>query len=136
MSDKVFISGSRSIHKYDTRMTDTLHDLISQKATILVGDSDGVDKLVQAYCSMFKYFDVYVYCVNNKPRNLMCTNFNVVSVDSHGSGREYFAEKDKKMTEDCTRAVAFWDGNSRGTKDNIERVENLGKDVLTIICRP
>ena len=117
-------------------MTNVLFELINKKVDILVGDSDGVDKLVQAYCSMFRYYNVYVYCVNNKPRNLMCSNFSTVSVDSQGKGREYFAEKDKKMAEDCTRAVAFWDGNSRGTKDNIERVENLGKDVLTIICRP
>lgn len=135
MNDKVFVSGSRGINKYTDEMSDKLESLIRSGAEILVGDAEGVDKLVQAYCSMFGYYNITIYCVNDRPRVYMNSKFKLKSIPSNGRGREYFAEKDKAMTQDCDYAVAFWDGLSVGTENNIKRVRSLSKEVSTIIRR-
>jgi len=48
------------------------------------------------------------------------------------SGRSRYQLKDKAMADDCDCGMMFWDGRSKGTKDNIEYMEALGKYYLVL----
>jgi adenine-specific DNA-methyltransferase len=129
---KVFISGSSSISKINNEVMIFIERIISNKETILIGDCNGIDTIIQDYLSKRKYKDVIVYTSGDKPRNFkgdslwetICLN---ESKDSYESERDYYALKDIKMTKDCDYALAIWDGNSKATKNNIDRVESLNK---------
>ena len=34
------------------------------------------------------------------------------------------------MSVDCNTAMVLWDGKSRATKNNIDRIKSMGKEVL------
>ena len=38
--------------------------------------------------------------------------------------------KDIQMSIDCDRAIAIWDGQSKGTHNNILRLRDFGKDCV------
>lgn len=134
MAEKVFISGSRDIDGYTDEMSDILKKLRDSGAYILVGDAIGADRMVQLYFKLFRYKDVTVYCSRNLTRNNL-GNFPVKRVETSEKGRKFFESKDIAMSQDCDRAVCFWNGYSKGTKANIDRLKAMGKDVEVIICK-
>ena len=75
MREKVFISGSISIKKLPKEVLKSIDKIISNHFEILVGDANGVDKLVQEYCLKKQYFDVTVYSIFDFPRNRKSEKF-------------------------------------------------------------
>lgn len=118
---KIFISGSREGTKF-TKYKELGAWLKENNHTVLVGDCYGVDTKIQQLC---KDNDIkcVVYHIGYKPRNNM--GFETIKVP----GNKY-ADKDVQMSMDCNAGIAIWNGTSKGTKANIDRLKNLGKQVI------
>lgn len=129
---KIFVSGSRSITSLPTIVMLYLDELIRDNTRILVGDCDGVDTFVQKYLRSLGYTNVCVYTSGSQPRNFYGINrWDTVCINAEKGEdeREYYAIKDIKMTNDCDEGLALWDGKSRATNANIERLKASGKAV-------
>ena len=119
----IFISGSRSITNYDI-LAPYLDNLISCKDLILVGDASGVDALVQHYCHL-NFIPFKVYYIGEKPRNCITKSVKKCFGSSQNS-------KDIQMTIDCDYGIAFWDGKSKGTRNNILRLKDMNKECKVV----
>ena len=113
---KVVISGSRSVKSLNSEAIARIDTIINLGAEIVVGDCYGVDTLVQRYLASKNYTNVTVYHIGSKPRN-NCGAFSTVRVESSRQ-----VDKDKAMCAIADYGLAIWDGESRGTKANIDRV--------------
>lgn len=114
---KVVISGSRSIIKsLPNEAIERINTIISLGAEILIGDAAGVDKLVQEYLKSLGYTKVLVCYRGNAPRNnLGFKSFRVGYTCT-------YIDRDKYMCGESDYGLAIWDGQSSGTKANINRV--------------
>lgn len=110
----VMISGSRSIKALPEEAIMRINTIIGLGADIVIGDAPGVDKLVQNYLLQKEYRQVTVYHAFDKPR------YNA-GFNSRGGFASY-TDRDKAMCAEADHGLAIWDGNSRGTKQNIARV--------------
>ena len=62
---KVFISGSIAIKKLPLEVIGSIKKIIDNNFEILVGDADGIDKLIQDYClseNYTKFDSVFYFC--------------------------------------------------------------------------
>lgn len=116
------ISGSRLIKDISAGLP-SIDRIMELNFSIIVGDAGGVDKLVQEYLRRTNYLSVKVYFAlwngNGKPRNT--TGYGTVGIA--GS----YVDRDKAMCSVCDYGLALWDGNSRGTRDNIHRTKGKTK---------
>ncbi len=138
---KVFISGSRTIHKLDENIQNELNIYIEKGYSILVGDADGIDSLIQDYFKNKNYFNITVYYAYAKPRYI-AINSNEIDADSGekmafklkkiDTGTQIPAlkqtKKDEAMTQDSELSLIIWDGESKGSKNNIDRAIKLNKN--------
>jgi adenine-specific DNA-methyltransferase len=112
------ISGSRCIQELPPAAITSLNKIIELKFNIIIGDAPGVDVQVQQYLKSQGYQNVTVYYAmfnsNGKPRNT--SGFNVVGV------RGNYVDRDKQMCSIANYGLAIWDGKSKGTAANIQRV--------------
>ncbi|HHD80010.1 MAG TPA: hypothetical protein ENK99_00125 [Campylobacterales bacterium] len=132
MNTKVFISGSIAIKFLPMEVSILINKIIAQGFNILVGDADGVDLSVQRYCLSKEYFNVVIYHISEKPRNLATDKFKVRRVnvpDSLKKERERQMYKDKEMTIDSDFSLIIWDGKSKGSYANIIRALEQNKKV-------
>ncbi len=111
----VMISGSRKINKLTDEVIKSLDKIMELDFDIVIGDCYGIDTLVQQYLQSKNYQKVSVYHIGNVRNNL---GFKTVKVQ----GNRY-SDKDKKMCELADYGLAIWDGKSRGTQNNIKRVQ-------------
>ena len=127
---KVFISGSAKINT----LNDTVERILSKTVTsgheILIGDCNGVDSLIQSYYAQHNYSKVSVYHVGSQPRNF-CTGFTAIQVptENETSAYRYYQRKDIRMTELADVGFVIWDGISKGTCANIDRMLKAHKAV-------
>lgn len=128
---KVFFGGSRNLGRLNPAIRTRLRNLITNKHTVLVGDANGVDKAVQSFFSAEGYRDVVVYCVDGECRNNVA-NWPIKAVDSGGRKKDfaYYALKDAQMSLDADHGFMIWDGESKGTLNNILNLVLQGKPVL------
>lgn len=130
---KIFISGSISIKKLDDNIIQRLNNIIEKGYIIIVGDAFGVDCLVQRFLLKKNYKNVIVYSTDYPRNNLGdWDNVEVESNEKVGT-REYYTEKDKLLTEDCTYGFVIWDYKSKGTLNNIKRLQMINKRVLVYL---
>ena len=124
----VFIGGSINIKYLDYEVQDELDKIMQGELEILVGDAYGVDSLIQKYCFDNGYDNVKVYASNGKARNNIGDwKVEAVNVSSGLSGREFYTQKDIEMSAVCDYGFMIWDGKSKGTLANIERLIMCGK---------
>ena len=123
---KVFVSGSISIKKLPQIAVEKLDSIIAHNFTVLVGDANGVDCLIQEYLKRKSYPNVQVYYAGHKIRNNL-NNWQMVNVASNLTGRALYTQKDKKMAQDSDYGMMIWDGKSKGTAENIRRIKELKK---------
>lgn len=76
---KVFIAGPIAVKQLDSNTTQRLDSIIRNNCTVLVGDANGVDKLVQQYLFSKNYRNVVVYACENSLRNNI-GHWNVVAL--------------------------------------------------------
>ena len=126
---KVFISGSKTIETLPERVKEYIANLAGNGSEFIVGDCAGADKAAQDFLSALNVKKVTVYCSGKRPRNNV-GGWEVVALSVKGlKGYEFYRAKDIKMAEDCDFALAVWDGESRGTKANIDEMKRLNKPV-------
>lgn len=131
---KVFISGSISIKKLREFDFPDLEELVEENQTILIGDAHGIDKAVQEYLYRIGYRNVIVYYAGEMIRNNIGNwQSRHISNPNNLTGRLLYKLKDKAMGDDCDTALMFWDGKSKGTQQNIDYVDKLGKYFTVVI---
>lgn len=128
---KVFFAGSRSLGRLNSAIRTRLRNLITNKHSVLIGDANGVDKAVQSFFADDGYKDVLVYCVDGECRNNV-GQWPIRAVDSGGRKRDfaYYALKDAQMSLDADYGFMVWDGESKGTLNNILNLVQQGKSAL------
>ncbi|MBQ7759138.1 hypothetical protein [Anaerotignum sp.] len=128
---KVFIAGPRAIKKLDEKVIKKLNTMVSKEFTILVGDANGIDTVVQNHFAQQLYKNVVVYASEGKARNnIGGWNVENVSVKKGIKGFQYYAAKDLKMAEDADCGLMIWNGESRGTLNNILNLISMDKKVM------
>ena len=128
---KVFFGGSRSLGRLNSAIRTRLRNLITNRHTVLIGDANGVDKAVQTFFFDEGYQNLIVYCMDGECRNNV-GNWPVESVNSGGKRKDfaYFAMKDAKMSLDADYGFMIWDGESKGTLNNVLNLLQCNKSAL------
>jgi len=129
---QVFISGSIAITQLSNDVKESIDKIITNQLEILVGDADGIDKLVQNYCLEKNYFNITVYSITSIPRYKASDRFQMKKVfvsEDIKKERERQQEKDKMMTVDSDYSLVIWDGKSKGSYANILQAMDNNKKV-------
>ena len=105
----VLITGSRTITDKD-RIFGVLDKEIKEGDVIIHGGARGVDSTIQFYCG---------------ERNIPC----VCTKPIYPCKKEYYLYRNAEMVGMCDRVIAFWDGESRGTKFTIDYAKSRRLDV-------
>lgn len=128
---KVFFGGSRNLGRLNPAVRTRLRNLITAGHSVLIGDANGVDKAVQTFFAEEGYRNVIVYCMDGESRNNI-GKWPLKPVDSGGRKKDfaYFAMKDAEMSLDADYGFMVWDGESKGTLNNILNLVHQGKPVL------
>ena len=124
----------------------------------IVGDANGVDagfhqvlsatggrRMTKIYCMgkprsnkfdlPVKSFDIHydettkIITMTDEDGMVLDEAYKVEKVEDFVVSRNYYEMKDKQMCKDCTFAICFWDGKSKGTLRNIDRLKAQGKYV-------
>ena len=127
----VFFGGSRQLSRLNPALRTRLRNLITNGHTVLIGDANGADKAVQSYLAQEGYKNVRVYCMDGECRNNV-GQWELVPIDSGGRKRDfsYFAMKDARMSLDADYGFMIWDGESKGTLNNVINLVQQGKSAL------
>jgi len=128
--NSVFISGSIAIKELPIPVERSLDNIMTAGMEILVGDADGIDAMVQNYCTKKHYNNVTVYSIYTTPRYKI-EGFKQKTINPSSDSkreRERQKEKDAAMTKDSDYSFVIWDGISKGSYSNIIRaIENSKK---------
>lgn len=119
---RLFVSGSRNWKKGNEIIREKL--LEYRDCVVLVGDCYGVDYEVMKICKELN-IRCYVFFVNKIRNNV---GFKCCKVEGYR-----FVDKDIKMSEMCDKGLVFWDGVSKGSKNNIDRLKRMNKEVEIIV---
>lgn len=130
----VFISGSISINKLSKPAIEKINNIISKNMTVFVGDAKGTDLLVQKYLVRKKYKNVIVYFVGSEIRNNI-GHWNIKNIESNiaKKSREFYTIKDEAMAKDADYGLMIWDGQSKGTLNNIQNMKFANKRFFVIL---
>lgn len=119
----VFISGSRSIKHLPLAVAQRLAVITSRRLPILIGDAGGADFAVQQFLADQDTRDVTVFCAGATPRNnLGHWPIAQVPVDAPRGTAASHAGKDREMARRAGAGFVIWDGRSRGSLANIQRL--------------
>ena len=132
---KIFISGSKSISKLPELAKVFIDQFIENNDEILIGDCYGIDAVVQKYIESKGFSNVTVYCSGVIPRNNFTSSAKIRSCAEAAkglSGNAFHYVKDIQMANDCDQALMIWDGESKGTAENIRRMKEMGKPFVVI----
>jgi hypothetical protein len=127
----VFIGGSRAISRLAPEVAQRLDRIIEKNFPVLLGDANGADKAVQKYLESKHYRNVEVFCSGDISRNNI-GNWEPRRVSSKPRERnfDFYAAKDRLMTERATVGFMIWDGKSVGTLLNVKRLLRRQKKVV------
>ena len=130
-AEKVFIGGSRRLTRLNDDIISHLNRITKKGLAILIGDANGVDKAVQSYLCEHEYDNVTVFHSGEKCRNNV-GNWHAVQVEPPTKRRDYnyYAAKDKRMADEADYGLVIWDGKSRGTRHQIQRLLSQEKKVF------
>lgn len=127
---KIFIGGSKSVSQIDDSVKEKLSEMIKDGSEILIGDCRGIDTAVQQFFADNMYDKVTVYATDGIVRNNV-GEFQIKAVPSNGAvGFEFYRKKDSAMANDADSGFMIWDRKSKGTKENILELAELGKNVM------
>ena len=131
---KVFIAGPIAVKQLDDNVIQKLDSIIENNHTVLVGDANGTDKLVQQYLSSKNYRNVVVYACENALRNNI-GHWDIISVrpDAGAKGFDFYACKDRQMVLAADYGFMVWNGKSRGTLNNIIGLAEEGVNIVVYL---
>jgi hypothetical protein len=97
---RVFIGGSRDIKTLDVNLSERLRNIIVKGYTIVIGDAEGADKMVQEFLVKNGYKNVFVYFTGDRYRNNV-GEWETVNIKGNRKSRsfEFYALKDSAMAE-------------------------------------
>jgi hypothetical protein len=125
---KVFIAGPRAVNTLNESITDVLSRMIEKQLTVLLGDAGGVDSLVQKYFADATYPNVHIYASNGKARNNIGSwSVQSVEVPTSVKGFDFYSQKDIHMAQDADSGFMVWNGQSKGTLNNIINLTSQNK---------
>ena len=128
---KIFIGGPRAITNICENVAYKLLNICKMEHTILIGDASGVDSAVQRYLYQLGYKNVYVYVSNGKVRNNIGRwPVKTILVPGNMKGFNFYAEKDKSMADDADYGFMIWNGESKGTLNNIINLLTRNKEII------
>ncbi|MGR0481340.1 MAG: hypothetical protein ACTFAL_08060 [Candidatus Electronema sp. V4] len=108
-----------------------MENLITNKHTVLIGDASGIDKAIQSFFAEENYDNIVIYCMDGKCRYNV-GNWQVKAIYSGGKKKDfaYYAMKDAQMSLDADYGFMVWNGESKGTLNNILNLVQQGKAAL------
>ena len=128
---KVFIAGPRAVTELDTNVIKQLEKIYNSNYTVIVGDADGIDSSVQRYFYSKNYQNVCVFASKGIARNNVGDwKIENVVVDNNVRGFDFYVAKDLEMAKQSDYGFMIWNGESKGTFNNIINLINLNKEVL------
>jgi len=110
---KLIVAGSREFTDYSTLETE-LSNIKDSITEIVSGTARGADRLGERYANE-----------NNITLQRMPAEW-----DKHGRSAGY--KRNEQMAEYADSLIAFWDGQSRGTKHMIDIARRLDLEVIVI----
>lgn len=110
---KLAIVGSRSFCDYELLKT-KVNEHFSNVQTIVSGGAKGADALGERYAK----------------DNGINTEIHVPEWDRYGKSAGYRRNVD--IINNADSVIAFWDGESKGTKHSIDIAKKLGKSIVVI----
>ncbi|MBU4355780.1 MAG: hypothetical protein KJ822_10600 [Proteobacteria bacterium] len=131
---KVFIGGSRKLFRINNDIKIKIDKLIASNFTILIGDANGIDKSIQKYLYNNNYNNVLVYCVDNQCRNNI-GKWEIRYIKSNLSKKDYkyYTLKDIEMAKESDYGIMIWDGESKGTLNNIINIIRQEKKAVVYL---
>ncbi len=105
---KYAVIGSRNFNNYDLFEKELDKHQIRE---IISGGARGADRLAERYA---------------QERSLPIQIFNA---DWEKYGKSAGFIRNKKIVDNCDAVIAFWDGDSRGTKSSMNFAEKAGKQI-------
>lgn len=128
---KIFIAGARTVKDLDSYALKKMRSIYDKGYSVLVGDCHGVDAAVQRFYADLGYDRVTVYASNGLARNNI-GNWHIqsVSVPRGARGFDFYKQKDLAMSNEADFGFMIWDGESRGTLNNIIQMADQSKEVL------
>ena len=131
---KVFIAGARAVSVLDGVVKERLNNIFIKNYTVVVGDASGVDCAVQRFFSNHRYRNVIIYASEGKARNNIGSwAVHSVDVPIRSRGFDYYAAKDIAMANDADYGFMIWNGESKGTLNNIVNLINLDKKSIVYL---
>lgn len=126
----VFIGGSRRIGRLNEVIRTRLDNIVNRGLRVVIGDANGSDRAVQAYLAQRGHRDVVVYCMGGSCRNNL-GGWKVQALEASGERSfDYYALKDAQMARNADCGFMIWDGKSRGTLLNVQRLLEASKPVV------
>lgn len=157
---KIMLFGSSTIFGVPADVIEWIRQYSAQGHEFIVGDCKGADTAFQKVLSSVGASRVTIYCMDEARNNLydfpvksFITGYNeetkqVEIVAKDGStepfvidgvekamdiphNRQWYEFKDRFMIDECTMAIALWDGKSKGTLHNIQLMNIKNKPCYT-----
>ena len=129
-TEMIFLGGSNTIEHLPPKVVGYLECFMNKNANFMVGDCHGTDLAIQIYLQAKRYRNVTVYCSGDSCRwNIGGWNEKHVTADGF-EGYEFYRQKDIAMIEECNGAILLWDGETRGTKNNIHALKQRGVPIF------
>jgi hypothetical protein len=131
---KVFIAGSRQLSRLNADVKRRIDTMIEKGFTILVGDANGADKAVQRYLAEKGYRNVVVHCMaRNCRNNIGSWPAREIAAPPGARGFAYYSTKDQAMVDDAAYGLMLWDGESKGTLNNVVNMLRQNKPVVVYL---
>lgn len=131
---RVFIGGSRRVTRLGAEVRRRLDNIVAKEFAIVIGDANGADRAVQQYLKSVGYANVEVFCTNGVCRNNLGGWATRAVVAPQGTRNfSYYAVKDEQMANEASLGFMIWDGKSKGTLANVQRLVGRQKRVLLYV---
>jgi len=128
---KVFIGGSRRISRLNQTIQSRIDGIIEAGLCVLVGDANGADKAVQRLLAQRGYQHVTIFFSGSDCRNNVGGwTTHSVPVERKKKDFDFYAAKDLAMANEADYGLMLWDGESRGTLNNILKLLDRRKQVV------
>ena len=132
--NSVFIGGSRRISRMNPVLSHRLDNIMQNQLSVLIGDANGFDRLAQAYFAQHMYREIVVYCTAGECRNNVGDwPKHVVEYKGRDRGLQFYTAKDDAMLRDGGYGFFAWDGQSKGTLRNIQKMAEQGKPSVVYV---
>lgn len=128
---KIFFGGSRKLGRLNEAMRKRTDNIIDNGFWILLGDANGADKAMQKYLAECHYQNVLIFCMGSQCRNNI-GNWETQKIKSERREKDsrYYGTKDIAMSDEANYGFMLWDGESKGTLNNILNLLERGKNVV------